>query len=292
MIMNRAGNYQNVEYAERIRMKFKLFKQSINKMLINLETRLEDIISKLDPNPTLQEMFELVQKEGDLNLSEIVNYHNKYFEYKDKQHIFIYDDFPVNLVEAKLEKIKKSIQENIVFNIDQFFIYKAGNLFSDELRFESFLLSETKDSVEQSRTCDHYAFAVLNRPINMHSQENLVFYIEKQEGDVGVGLCDLQQMKAHNFRPKLNVVGSGAYILFQDKYTIHTDEAAKNWVTHGFKFVAKDTIQVSYDPDKKTISWNKLNSDEVYVAPYSKFDNQLHFCVVMKQKGSIVKILQ
>ena len=26
------------------------------------------------------------------------------------------------------------------------------------------------------------------------------------------------------------------------KDTIHTDEAAKNWVTHGFKFVAKDTI--------------------------------------------------
>lgn len=29
-------------------------------MLLNLETTLEDLISKLDPNPTLTEMFELI----------------------------------------------------------------------------------------------------------------------------------------------------------------------------------------------------------------------------------------
>ena len=36
---------------------------------------------------------------------------------------------------------------------------------------------------------------------------------------------------------KINVI----FILIY-KDTIHTDEAVKNWVTHGFKFVAKDTI--------------------------------------------------
>ena len=46
------------------------------------------------------------------------------------------------------------------------------------MRFESFLLNETKDTVEQSRTCDHYAFVVMNKPLNMLNQENLVFHIE------------------------------------------------------------------------------------------------------------------
>ena len=46
------------------------------------------------------------------------------------------------------------------------------------MRFESYILNEAKDTVEQSRTCDHYAFALINKPINMRTQANLIFHIE------------------------------------------------------------------------------------------------------------------
>lgn len=51
-------------------------------------------------------------------------------------------------MEAKIEKIKKQVSDCLVLNIDQFLNYKKGNFFSDEMRFESFLLNETKDTVE------------------------------------------------------------------------------------------------------------------------------------------------
>lgn len=41
--------------------------------------------------------------------------------------------------------------------------------------------------------------------------------------------------------------------------TVHTTDAAKNWVVQGIGFTTNDVIEVSFQPDEKKIVWTKMS---------------------------------
>ncbi|KAM3144163.1 hypothetical protein pb186bvf_003625 [Paramecium bursaria] len=256
-------NDARAQLEERIKMKFSALEFFMSKSLKNLYKQLEIIIQRL----------------GEFELENNQLYH---------------ESFPCQLLEDHIDRIEELINKSMNLEIEQYFITKPNICFDENLRFESLQLLDKNTKVRQSVTCDHFAFCLIGNPIKKDIQTSMTFKIENLSGDVGFGICDLEIIKSHKFRPKLNQIGSGAFVLFQDQLldTIHTENANFNWKTQGLKFELNDKIQVTFFPETKKIKWFNMKNQQSYELNLVNIQRQFNFCVVMKHGGSIVSIIE
>ncbi|CAD8051594.1 unnamed protein product [Paramecium primaurelia] len=290
-------NFEIYQKIQEVRQIYSKFKQSVIIQLEKLENQIETIIYELSQRNELDQIFEnTIENDNstinDDEVQEIVQIWNKICYQKNDDYFPKFSDQLVTRIQKTLKLWEQQIQETLQMDLGIIPRYsKSQYKFDANSKFQSIQVND-EIIIEQTQSQTHYCFALVDQRLNQIESSSIQFKFPKFEGDIGVGICDLQILKTKNFRPQLNQINNGAFVCFQDSYTINTEQEEFNWKTKGFKFGEKDVIEVIYEPTLKRVTWKKVQKpDEGYQITLQNDKRELYFCCIVKTQGAKVEII-
>ncbi|CAD8151175.1 unnamed protein product [Paramecium pentaurelia] len=290
-------NFEIYQKIQEVRQIYSKFKQSVIIQLEKLENQIETIIYELSQRNELDQIFEnTIENDNstinDDEVQEIVQIWNKICYQKNDDYFPKFSDQLVTRIQKTLKVWEQQIQETLQMDLGIIPRYsKSSYKFDANSKFQSIQINE-EIIIEQTQSQTHYCFALVDQRLNQIETSSIQFKFPKFVGDIGVGICDLQILKTKNFRPQLNQINNGAFVCFQDSYTINTEQEEYNWKTKGFKFGEKDVIEVIYEPTLKRVTWKKVQKpDEGYQITLQNDKRELYFCCIVKTQGAKVEII-
>ncbi|CAK62405.1 unnamed protein product (macronuclear) [Paramecium tetraurelia] len=282
---------------QEVRSIYSNFKSSVLVQLEKLENQIETIIYELSQRDELDSICQNIIENDNSTLNddevqEIAQIWNKISYQKNNEYFPRFSDQLVTRIQKTLKLWEQQIQETLQMDLRIIPIY-SQSLYKFDLtnKFQSIQINE-EIMIEQTQSQTHYCFALTDQQLNSIETSTIQFRFPKFVGDIGVGICDLQILKTKNFRPQLNQVNNGAFVCFQDSYTINTEQDEYNWKTKGFKFGERDVIQVTYEPTIKRVTWIKVQKpEEGYSVVLLNDKRELYFCCIVKTLGAKVEIV-
>ncbi|CAD8069304.1 unnamed protein product [Paramecium sonneborni] len=289
-------NFKIYQKIQEVRKMYSQFKQSVVIQLEKLENQIETIIYELSQRDVLDQMYDKTIENdnsvvSDELVQEVVQVWNKICYQKNDEYFPKFNDQLVIKIQKTLKFWEQQIQDTLQMDLgiiprypEQYYKFDAN------AKFPSIQIIE-EAIIEQTQSQTHYCFALVDERLSQLEPSSIKFKFPKFCGDIGVGIGDLQILKTKNFRPQLNQINNGAFVCFQDSYTINTEQDDLNWKTKGFRFDQNDIIEVSYEPNIKRVTWKKAkNQNEGYQMTLQNDKRELHFCVIVKTQGAKVEI--
>ncbi|CAD8119146.1 unnamed protein product [Paramecium sonneborni] len=282
--------FEVYETIQELRKVFSQFKECIITQLGKLESQIETIIFELSQNNEIDQI--------DANIIENENSQLNYDEMQQLIQVWNnacpkFNDPLVIRIQKTFKLWEKQIQELLYIDIENIPRYSSSQyVFDTNAKFQSIKIYE-EIIIEQTQTQTHYCFALSKQSLNQIETSSIQFKFPKFIGDIGVGICDKKILKSKDFRPLLSQVNHGAFVCFQDSYTINTEQEELNWKPKGFRFLDYDIIEVTYEPSLKRISWKKVQKPIEGFSMILQNDNrELHFCCIVKTQGAKVEIVR